>query len=214
MSTTATAPAYEGLLYTVFQQLRQRAHEKSATSGPAADTGLVFAFTSANKGEGVSHTIQALLAGLASEGSTRALVAESGSLRALNVVPEDVKRLCSPISQGANPPLWELRPSATRSAATHSYWDGSWEYRRETLDHLRLFFDYVLIDCPALRAATDILSIAPFADGVILIVEAGKTRKEQVINAQKSIEFARGKFLGHILNKRSYVIPEWLYRRL
>ncbi len=141
-------------------------------------------------------------------------MADSTSLRALDVAPADAKSFCHPLSQAANPPLWELKASATRSAAAHSYWDGSWEYRRETLDQLRLFFDYVLIDCPALRVATDILSVAPFADGVILIVEAGKTRKEQVINAQKSIEFAGGKFLGHILNKRSYVIPEWLYRRL
>ena len=82
------------------------------------------------------------------------------------------------------------------------------------LTQLRLLFDYVLIDCPALHTATDTLSLAPFIDGIILVVEAGKTRKEQIRNAEKSIQFAHGRLLGHILNKRSYVVPNWLYRRL
>jgi len=45
-------------------------------------------------------------------------------------------------------------------------------------------------------------------------VEADKTRRDQILNAEKSIEFARGKLIGHILNKRSYLVPEWIYRRL
>ena len=72
----------------------------------------------------------------------------------------------------------------------------------------------MLIDCPAIREGNDLLSLAPFVDGIILVVEAGGTRKEQILHAEKAIGFARGKLLGHILNKRRYDVPEWLYRRL
>ncbi len=195
------APAFEGLLYTVFQRLRQTA--------PDAGTGLCIAFTSANSGEGVTHTIHALLAGLAREPGTRTLVADSRMLRRLTAKPAELPGLCRklPATGGA---LFEL---AGDTPGPHS-WEGSWEYRRDCIQALRAGFDYVLIDCPALREANDLLSLAPFADGVILIVEADRTRKDQVLHAEKAIDFARGKLIGHILNKRTYVVPDWIYRRL
>jgi hypothetical protein len=47
-----------------------------------------------------------------------------------------------------------------------------------------------------------------------MVVEAETTRKDQILRAEKSIEFAGGKVIGNILNKRAYVVPEWVYRRL
>ena len=195
------APAFEGLLYTVFQQLRQAAPETGA--------GLVIAFTSANPGEGVTHTIHALLAGLAREPDTRTLLADSRILRRFRSSPGELPSLCRALP-AAGDTLYELGAPPNGS---HS-WEGSWEYRRDSIQQLRAAFDYVLIDCPALRESNDLLSLAPFADGIILIVEAGRTRKDQVLHAEKSIGFARGKLIGHILNKRSYVVPEWIYKRL
>ena len=51
-------------------------------------------------------------------------------------------------------------------------------------------------------------------DGVAVVVEAGQTRREEILNAQRTIENAGGKFLGFVLNKRRYPVPEWLYKRL
>jgi hypothetical protein len=215
-STIQAAPAYEGILYTVFQQLRQGVgHNAAGVQG-----GLVVAFTSANPGEGVTHTIQALLDGLTHNGNSRSLLVRSEHLRSLTVPPADLPRLCRPLTRDAEPSVYELMDEGSGSGAKPGAgagtgsWLGSWEYRRDALDQFRAYFDYVLIDCPALKQSNDILSVAPFADGVILIVEAGRTRKEQVLHAEKSIEFARGRLLGHILNKREYVVPEWLYRRI
>ena len=198
----AQAPAFEGLLYTVFQRLRQ--------STPQADAGLCVAFTSANPGEGVTHTIQALLVGLTREAGTRILVADSRMLRQLTVAPADLPDHCRTMPS-AGGMLFELSSAGERGPNS---WEGSWEYRRDCMQCLRATFDYVLIDCPALREANDLLSLAPFVDGVILVVEADRTRKDQVLHAEKAIEFGRGKLIGHILNKRNYVVPEWIYRRL
>jgi len=51
-------------------------------------------------------------------------------------------------------------------------------------------------------------------DGVAVVVAAGQTRRDEILNAQRTIEQAGGKFLGFVLNKRRYPVPEWLYRRL
>jgi hypothetical protein len=45
-------------------------------------------------------------------------------------------------------------------------------------------------------------------------VEADRTRKEQLLYAEKALESAKGKMLGHILNKRSYIVPDWLHHKM
>jgi hypothetical protein len=200
-------PAYEGMLFTVFQQLRQKAQERRGSSS----TGLVVAFTSANPGEGVTHTIEALVSGLARYGEGRSLVVTSANLRALRCTVAEVRSVCRLRPDESEHGVHEMD---LQEYAPGPLWDSSWEYRRDVLEALRGWFDYVFVDCPALRGGHDVLSVAPFADGVILVVEADRTRREQVLNAEKSIEFARGRLLGHVLNKRRYVVPEWIYRRV
>ena len=56
--------------------------------------------------------------------------------------------------------------------------------------------------------------LANSVDGVVVVVDAGESRNDEIINAQRTIESAGGKFLGFVLNKRRYPVPEWLYKRL
>jgi hypothetical protein len=189
------------MLYSVFQQLRQNASH-----------GLAVALTSANSGEGVTHSLQALVGGLGRDPLARTLTIDSRRLRALSAAPEDIARLCHQIDRT----VYEFGdPLLMKRAFTGPYsWEGSWQYRRDCVQQLRAAFDYILIDCPALKEAGDVLALAPFVDGVIMVVEADKTRKDQILHAEKTIEFARGNLIGHILNKRTYLIPNWLYHRL
>jgi len=209
MSSNVYVPAYEGLLYTMLQQLRQRVGVSSSTTGSSGQ-GLVVAFTSVLSGEGVTHTIQGLLSGLAQQVTARALLLNSSSLQGPELSPLTLDGLCRPILGTDN--IYELLTGPKQIG--RGPWGGSWESRGAMIEHLRTTFDYVLIDCPALRDSNDILTIAPLVDGVLLVVEADRTRKEQILNAERSIEFARGRLLGYVLNKRSNVIPEWIYRRL
>ena len=89
---------------------------------------------------------------------------------------------------------------------------------RETLagalSRFQQLYQYVLIDCPSLRETQDAIRLAPLVDGVVLVVEANRTQKEQLSYAERTVEGAKGKILGLVLNKRSYVVPDWLSRRL
>ncbi len=89
---------------------------------------------------------------------------------------------------------------------------------RETLagalSRFQQLYQYVLIDCPSLRETQDAIRLAPLVDGVVLVVEANRTQKEQLSYAERTVESAKGKILGLVLNKRSYVVPDWLSRRL
>jgi hypothetical protein len=93
-------------------------------------------------------------------------------------------------------------------------WHGSRGNRLQRLTQFRKRFRYVLIDCPSLKESADVLAIAPLVDGVLLIVEANRTSKRQVTYLEQTVEGAGGKILGHILNRRTYKIPSWLFRRL
>jgi Mrp family chromosome partitioning ATPase len=84
----------------------------------------------------------------------------------------------------------------------------------DSVDALRVTFDNILIDCRSLHNASDAAVLASSVDGVVVVVEAGQSRREEIINAQRTIEQAGGKFLGFVLNKRRYPVPEWLYKRL
>jgi hypothetical protein len=45
-------------------------------------------------------------------------------------------------------------------------------------------------------------------------VEADRTQKEQLSYAERTVESAKGKILGLVFNKRSYLVPDWLSRRM
>jgi Mrp family chromosome partitioning ATPase len=90
----------------------------------------------------------------------------------------------------------------------------SFLYPKECIRRLCADFELVLIDCPSLRTYPGVLNIARTVDGVILVVAADATTKEDVIEAERQILLAGGKLEGHILNKRRYDVPDWIYRRL
>jgi len=80
--------------------------------------------------------------------------------------------------------------------------------------NLRIGFDLVLIDSAPLSVSPDGLAIASRVDGVILIVEAEKTRWQTVQRVKDSISRVGGNVLGVVLNKRRYYIPQRIYKFL
>jgi Mrp family chromosome partitioning ATPase len=79
---------------------------------------------------------------------------------------------------------------------------------------LRAEFDYVLVDTPPLDSHADALLLGRLTDGVILVVGWNSTRRETARIAKESLEAATVPVLGAVLNKRTYPIPEALYKRL
>ena len=85
---------------------------------------------------------------------------------------------------------------------------------RAAFDRLRDEFDFILFDAPpALDSATG-LAIGAMADGMILVVEAEKTRWQVAESVRDAVEMQGGNVLGVVLNKRQYHIPDFIYKRL
>ncbi len=79
---------------------------------------------------------------------------------------------------------------------------------------MREQFDLTLLDTPPINTFPEGLALTPWVDGVVLVVRAGHTRREVVQHAAEQIRLHGGKILGVVLNRRRYVIPNFLYRRL
>lgn len=75
-------------------------------------------------------------------------------------------------------------------------------------------FDLILIDSPSFGVSTDGIALSDKVDGVILVVEAEKTRWQIVLALKDSIINRGGKILGVIINKKKYYIPKFIYDRL
>jgi protein-tyrosine kinase len=75
-------------------------------------------------------------------------------------------------------------------------------------------YDYVLIDTSAILEAPETPIISSYSDGVILIVHTGNTRREVIKRAMLMVEKLDGRFIGTVLNRKKYYIPEFIYRRV
>jgi capsular exopolysaccharide synthesis family protein len=107
--------------------------------------------------------------------------------------------------------LWLL---SSGSLATESSAMVSGDGMKERISELRKEFEFVLIDAPPLNTYADGTALGQLADGVVLVLEANCTRREVASRAAENLRAAQIPILGAILNKRTYPIPEMLYRIL
>ena len=61
-------------------------------------------------------------------------------------------------------------------------------------------FKYIILDTPPLQAVTDAQVLSTKADGVLLIVRAGSTKRDAVLNSVDLIKKVQGKVIGTVLN--------------
>ncbi len=79
---------------------------------------------------------------------------------------------------------------------------------------LKMRFDLVLIDSSPVTTGTDCMALTRCTDGVVLVVEAEKTRKPVAENMVANIRKSGGNLLGMVFNKRRYHIPASVYKLL
>jgi len=84
----------------------------------------------------------------------------------------------------------------------------------EFWNSLRQKYDLILIDSSSASSSPDGIEISRGVDGVILVVEAEKTRWQVVENLKEKIENSGGNILGMVFNKRRFYIPESIYQKL
>jgi capsular exopolysaccharide synthesis family protein len=75
-------------------------------------------------------------------------------------------------------------------------------------------FIYIVIDCPPVNTSPETIALASHSDGAILVVQAGETRREVVLEARQRLAQAKVNLLGAVLNKRKYYIPGFVYGKL
>lgn len=75
-------------------------------------------------------------------------------------------------------------------------------------------FALVLWDMPPPTLSPVSMVAASCMDGVVLVVEANKTRRQVAQYVARRLEESGGTLLGVVLNRTLNFIPEWLYRWL
>jgi Mrp family chromosome partitioning ATPase len=83
----------------------------------------------------------------------------------------------------------------------------------EVLAELRLVYDYVLFDGGSLEASPDCLCMVGRVDGIVLVVQAERTKSEAVREVSGHLRKAGGKLLGVVLNRRREYLPSFMSRR-
>ncbi|MGD0232037.1 MAG: CpsD/CapB family tyrosine-protein kinase [Syntrophorhabdales bacterium] len=96
-----------------------------------------------------------------------------------------------------------LTPKALELAKRDVFWEP-----------LKEKFDLVIVDSPPATVFPDGPGFASCVDGVILVVEAEKTRWPVALSVKDKIIKSGGRILGIVFNKRKFYIPKWLYKRV
>jgi hypothetical protein len=186
----------QGLVYSVFQRPQLSAH----AGGP------VVAMVAAHPRAGTTYLATLLTQSLNSDQYVSAALLDCREVaNSTRPSPEERK--------GVSYPYAGVEPGSALSAPREG-WRRSFDYRESYLAHLRTRYSYVLIDCPSFKESTDVLGLTTLVDGVLIVVEANKTTKSQIAHLEHTIEGANGKILGHVLNKRTYPIPERVHRTM
>ena len=84
----------------------------------------------------------------------------------------------------------------------------------DLIEVMRSEFDWVIFDCAPINLYPDSAVLAPRLDGTVLVIEAENKREEVAIQAKEHLERSGAKILGAVLNRRRYIIPDMVYRRL
>jgi Mrp family chromosome partitioning ATPase len=184
---------------------------------PEARSGKVVMFCSARPGEGKTTAIAELALRLSRQSRTRIAIVDAGTRHEIAGCFRDVK--ATPLKRF----LQSLKKSArsaggpTSDAFVVVTSDDSESSPRsllrepDTWSALRSAYDYVLVETAALCDSSLALSCSASMDGVVLVIEAGRTRWRVVQNAQRQLEDAGAHVLGAFLNKRVLHIPRALY---
>lgn len=85
---------------------------------------------------------------------------------------------------------------------------------QDAMDRFRADFDFVLIEAPPALESPVGAALGRIADGILLVLEAEKTRWQVAENVQEILKNGGGNVLGVVLNKRRYHVPNFIYQRL
>jgi len=68
------------------------------------------------------------------------------------------------------------------------------------LSTVRGMYDVIIIDTPPILSVTDAQIVATQSDGVVLVIDSGKVKKDVALKAKASLEHVNAKLIGVVLN--------------
>jgi Mrp family chromosome partitioning ATPase len=80
------------------------------------------------------------------------------------------------------------------------------------LETLKTEFDLIVLDLPPLLTDVAASRLAASLDGVLLVVESGRTLEEDLLRGKDLLSASRANLLGSVLNKQTNPMPGWLRR--
>ena len=85
---------------------------------------------------------------------------------------------------------------------------------RQLLDSVESGFDWIIVDGPPVLESPDAASLAGAAAGVVMVVQAGRTKRPVLSRSVDLLRKAGAHVLGTVLNRRRLEIPGFIYRRI
>ena len=85
---------------------------------------------------------------------------------------------------------------------------------RQFLADMKTQFDLVLIDTPPIISVTDSGIVGTLVDGILMVIQAGRTQRGILQRAVELLEQSHSKLIGHVLTNIEYHLPEYIYRYL
>lgn len=194
---------------------------ESTIAGILSAKPLVLVVTSSLKGEGKSTTAANLAVSMARAKKNTVLVdadMRRGTVHAIFGVTQnpgltEVLSGTAGLDAALTPARVDNLTILPRGASSHNtFYLIKSQQMADTIAALKARFDVIIIDAPPVLGLPDTRLLSTLADGVVLAVQAERTQKKDVVNAQKSLEQAHARILGFILTNVQYYVPRSLYQ--
>lgn len=78
---------------------------------------------------------------------------------------------------------------------------------------LKSDFDLILVDSAPVIPYSDASVLSSQVDGVLLVVQSGRTRREDIQQVHATLQDNQAKVLGVVLNKQRHFVPDRIYKR-
>jgi Mrp family chromosome partitioning ATPase len=187
------------------------------------DGGKIVLFSSARPGEGKTTVIAELVNHIIARQRQTVAVIDAGprrdlSRRLASYGIHDFAQVTSAIALQTEAftaqPLGQPGKAAVLKLGADTLNSESNILGAETVQRLSARFDYVFIEMPSFADAPIAVSSAHHLDGVIMVIEAGRTRWPAIQHAREQFERSGATVIGAFLNKRTYFIPQKIYEWL
>lgn len=85
---------------------------------------------------------------------------------------------------------------------------------KELINLVKTEYDFVLIDTPPVIPVTDPVIVGTQVEGVMMVIQAGRTQRGIVKRSLEMLEQAHTHVIGQVLTGVEYFVPQYIYRYL